>query len=178
MFPRGTLREPVAGLRRADVVALSRADMLPPLQREDVGDRIRRLAPDAVYLEAIHAPHGLLSAGGEEEPLDSLAGRPVGAFCGIGNPAGFRHTLETCGYRVADFREFPDHHAYARRDVESLIRWADGLEVAAVLCTHKDLVKLDVARLGRRPLRAVRVGLEILTGRDALEAKLRSLLPS
>ena len=28
VFPRGTLREPVEGLRRADVVVLSRADLL------------------------------------------------------------------------------------------------------------------------------------------------------
>ena len=177
VFPRGTLREPLRGLRRAQVVALSRADMLPHVGREDVRRHVLLYAPEAVYVELTHAPRALISAGGQDEPLDSLADQPVAAFCGIGNPAGFRHTLKTCGYRVVDFREFPDHHPYSRADVESLARWADGQEVAAVLCTHKDLVKLGVDRLGRRPLWAVGVGLEFITGQESLEAKLLALLP-
>ena len=176
VFPRGTLREPLAGLRRADVVALSRADMLDQPQREEIWRTVGCHAPQAVCLEITHAARALISFSGQEEPLESLAGRPVAAFCGIGNPAGFRHTLKTCGYRVADFREFSDHHPYGGSDVESLAAWADGLEVAAVLCTHKDLVKLGVDQLGCRPLRAIRIGLEFLTGRDPLEAKLAPFL--
>ncbi len=177
VFPRGTLREPIAGLRRADVVALSRADVLEPPQREEIWRTVRRLAPQAAHIEVTHAARTLISSSGEEQPLESLRGRPVAAFCGIGNPAGFRHTVETCGYRVADFREFPDHQPYGRSDIESLARWADGLDVAAVLCTQKDLVKLGVDQLGRRPLRAIRIGLELLAGGDVLEAKLATLLP-
>ncbi len=178
VFPRGTLREPLAGLRRADVVVLSRADVLPHVGREDVRRQVNLLAPDALYMEVTHAPEALLDSSGREEPLDSLAEKPVAALCGIGNPAGFRHTLNTCGYRVTAFREFPDHHAYDRGDVDSLKRWADSLDVSAVLCTHKDLVKLRIDRLGRQPLLALRVGLKILAGRTALEERLEVLLPS
>ena len=177
VFPRGTLREPPHGLRRAGVVALSRADMLDRPQREEIWQTVRRHAPQAVCLEITHAARTLISSSGDEEPLETFRDRPVAAFCGIGNPAGFRHTLQTCGYRLADFREFPDHHPYGRADVESLAAWADGREVAAVLCTHKDLVKLGIDQLGRRPLRAIRIGLELLTGQGPLEGKLAPLLP-
>jgi len=177
VFPRGTLREPLAGLRRADVVALSRADMLDRPHREEIWQTVRRHAPQAVCLEITHAARTLVSSSGDIEPLETLRGRPVAAFCGIGNPAGFRHTLERCGYPLAGFREFPDHHPYDRADVESLAAWAGGLEVAAVLCTHKDLVKLGIDQLGRRPLRAIRIGLDFLTGQDPLEAKLAPFLP-
>jgi tetraacyldisaccharide 4'-kinase len=197
VFPRGTLREPLCGLRRAHVVALSRADMLDPPQREEVWRVVRRHNPQAVRLEVAHAARALISSGGREEPLGSLASGTgvspvatgvggtsvspvacrVAAFCGIGNPAGFRHTLRSCGYQVVDFREFPDHHPYDRGDLESLAAWADGLDVAAVLCTHKDLVKLVIDRLGRHPLRALRVGLEFLAGQELLEARLVRLLP-
>ena len=135
------------------------------------------MRPEAVWIEASHAARALLRCDGREEALDWLRGRTVAAFCGIGNPAGFRHTLAACGYQVADFREFPDHHRYDRSDVESLGAWADRLDVAAVLCTQKDLVKLRVERLGRRPLWSVSVGLDILQGREQLEEKLRALLP-
>jgi tetraacyldisaccharide 4'-kinase len=178
VFPRGTLREPLAGLRRAQVVGLSRSDAITPVEREEIWRTVGRHAPGAIRLEIAHVPRALIRCDGREEPIESLAGRPVGAFCGIGNPAGFRHTLRTCGYQVVNFREFPDHHPYSRADVESLASWADGLDVAAVLCTHKDLVKLGIDQLDRRPLWAVRVSLGFLAGQEALEARLTELLPA
>ena len=176
VFPRGTLREPVEGLGRADVVVLSRADMLQPPQRQQIQATAMQYAPKAAYLEVTHAPRSLVSSDGKEQPLESLTDRPVAAFCGIGNPAGFRHTLAACGYRVVHFREFPDHHRYDRSDVESLAAWAESADIEAVVCTQKDLVKLQIDRLGRHPLRALRVGLEILSGREALEKKLHTLV--
>jgi tetraacyldisaccharide 4'-kinase len=176
VFPRGMLREPLAGLRRAQVVALSRADMLPRDQRDEVRDVVRRYAPKADWLELEHDPSNLLSADLHPADLNSLVGFPVAAFCGVGNPAGFRHTLEDCGYEVKGFREFPDHYAYQRHDVESLTEWIQSLNVHAVVCTHKDLVKLGVAQLGKRPLWAVAVGIEFLAGQGELEGRLRGLV--
>jgi len=176
VFPRGTLREPVGGLRRADFVALSRADMLEPAGREALRREVRRHAPDAKWLEVAHAPRGLISSSGRREAVESLRGRPVAAFCGLGNPPGFRHTLEDCGLEPVELREFPDHHRYSRADVESLTGWAERLDVAAVLCTLKDLVKLPAEQLGSRPLWAVEIGLDILAGRQLLEQSLQHRL--
>ena len=81
------------------------------------------MAPHAGWLELPHAPRNLVAASGKQAPLESLPGRPVVAFCGIGNPAGFRRTLAGCG-SMADFREFPDHHAYTPRDLDRLADWA------------------------------------------------------
>jgi tetraacyldisaccharide 4'-kinase len=118
----------------------------------------------------------LLAAGGERQPLESLRSRPVAAFCGVGNPAGFRHTLSSCGYQLAGFREFPDHHAYTPQDLDALAAWASRCKAAAVLCTHKDLVKLNVDRLGDLALWAVDIELEILAGKEILERRLEGLL--
>jgi len=175
VFPRGTLREPLRGLGRVDIVVLSRADLLEPDERARIRERVHRYAPEAAWAEVMHAPQRLLSSSGETQSLDTLRDKPVAAFCGIGNPAGFRHTLERCACRAVDFREFPDHHRYGRADVESLADWADRLDVAAVVCTHKDLVKLSVEGLGRRPLWAVTIGIEFLTGQAEMEARLDAL---
>jgi tetraacyldisaccharide 4'-kinase len=172
VFPRGTLREPVTGLRRADMVILTRAGMLEPPLREAIRQEVARLAPGADWAEVDYRPQSLRNASGRVEPVESQAGKAVAAFCGVGNPEGFRHTLRMCGYRVIAFREFADHYRYARADVESLIAWADGLDVEAVLCTHKDLVKLGIDRLGRRPLWAVTIALEFLAGQAELESRL------
>lgn len=179
VFPRGTLREPLSGLRRAHVVALSRADMLSPDERAKIHERVRRYAPHAAWIETTHAPQRLLATGGVEATLDTLKGARVAAFCGIGNPAGFRHTLARCGCDLVDLREFADHYAYGRADVESLADWArklaDTQGVTAIVCTHKDLVKLAVNDLGGVPLWAVAIGLEIVAGQGELESKLLPL---
>ncbi len=177
VFPRGMLREPMSGLKRADAVVLSRSDAVGDPQREAIRQRIRQRAPQALWLEAVQRPCGLKSSEGLRGKAAQLAGRRVAAFCGIGNPAGFRHTLAGLGCQLIDFREFPDHHAYTRADVESLCRWLDNLDnVAAVLCTHKDLVKINVAKLGNVPVWALTIELEIVVGREEFERELGRLI--
>lgn len=172
LLPRGLLREPTASLRRAQVVVLSRADQVESACRHEIRARVRRQAPDCLWAEVAHRPKSLLAAGGDRVPADSLLGRRVLAFCGIGNPAGFRATIESMGLELLGFREFPDHHAYSPTDLESLARWCDSAgEIAAVLCTHKDLVKVQVAHLGKAPVWAVLIDLEFLAGQEELESR-------
>jgi tetraacyldisaccharide 4'-kinase len=175
VFPRGTLREPLCGLRRAHCLVLSRADMLTANERQAVRERLCRFAPSAAWLEVSHAPTRLIGAAGTTDAIESLRGRRVAAFCGIGNPDGFRHTLTVSGYELTGLREFPDHHAYARQDITSLHDWARRQSIDAVLCTHKDLVKIGLDSLGGHPLWAVGVGLRFLSGRELLEARLQPL---
>ena len=218
VFPRGTLREPVEGLARANVVALSRADLLTAEQREAIRDRVAKLSPQAVWIEVVHAPLALVAAEegmreaddatedsseknsplpytgeGQEvrgypkkpwnsfgtgttlpqRPLETLRGQRVLAFCGLGNPAGFRHTLEVCGYDVIEFHEFPDHHAYGPSDLNALAAAVRQTGAEALVCTQKDLVKIGVDRIGDRPLWAIRVGIDFLAGQEEFEKTLR-----
>jgi tetraacyldisaccharide 4'-kinase len=176
VLPRGMLREPVRGLARADMVALSRADCIDQQRSSWIRQQVSRYAPDAEWIELAHRPTQLRSADQQTAPLERFAGRPVAAFCGIGNPDGFRHTLAQCGYEVAGFREFPDHHLYTQEDVHRLSAWVESLPASeAVLCAHKDLVKIGVARLGRRPLWAVEISVEIRQGQRELERCLQSV---
>ncbi len=109
------------------------------------------------------------------EAVERCSGKRVAAFCGIGNPAGFQRTLESCGVVLAAFREFPDHHAYDRTDIESLAAWCDELDAEMAVCTAKDLVKLGIERLGRLPLWAVAIELEFVSGQQEFEARLQLL---
>ena len=97
---------------------------------------------------------------------------------GIAFVPNFWRTLASLGVEVVGFRTFPDHHPYSARDVEDLRLWARGLAAELVLTTQKDLVKLRIDRLGPIPLRAVRIGLEVLEGSDELDQSLAALLPA
>ena len=60
------------------------------------------------------------------------------------------------------------------------MRWQPGHATCSAnlaLTTQKDLVKLRTASLGPVPLRALRIGLEIMDGLDALEKLLDALVP-
>lgn len=178
VFPRGMLREPLSGLQRAHIVALSRADAVDDHARESIRARVAPWTESASWVEVAHQPRAVLGASGERRPIEFLAGRRVAAFCGIGNPAGFRHTLEACGSTVVHFREFADHHRYTDRELDLLAAEVTGLDdLAAVVCTHKDLVKIRREQLGNVPLVALIVDLVILSGKHALESALTRLLP-
>jgi tetraacyldisaccharide 4'-kinase len=176
VFPRGTLREPIAGVKRADVLVLTKANLIDMSERAKIRERYEKLAPSAAWVEAAHQPVALRGATGEEKPLNGLAGASIGAFCGIGNPTGFRGTISSAEMKLIELKEFPDHHLYSRDDVEELNRWASSLDVAAILCTHKDLVKIGLETLGGKPFWAVRIGMQILAGEAELESRLKFIL--
>jgi tetraacyldisaccharide 4'-kinase len=175
VFPRGTLREPLAGLGRAQVVCLSRADAISQSEREAIRQRVVKIAPGAIWCEAAHAASKLINARGESQPLDVLVSHSVAAFCGIGNPAGFRHTLTAAGCEPVVLREFPDHHAYTDADQLDLIALAQNAKADKIVCTQKDLVKLPQHELGGVPLWAVAIEMKFLRGQEALEQKLEDV---
>jgi tetraacyldisaccharide 4'-kinase len=177
MFPRGLLRDPVRSLRRAGVVVLSRADLIEEAKRASIRTEAERRAGPLRWAEARHAPLDLVDAEGGSSPRTDLAGRAVAAFCGIGNPAGFRRTLAPLCGEVRGFRTFPDHHPYSAADVADLAAWVRDRGADLALTTQKDLVKLRVATLGAVPLRALRIGLEVLAGSAVLDEALTKLLP-
>jgi tetraacyldisaccharide 4'-kinase len=168
LLPRGGLREPKRSLRRAGLVVLTRCDAVGADTLKRIEAEVQQIAPLPI-MKAVHTPLELVN-GERTEKVETLKGRPVGAFCGIGNPNAFRQTLTALGADVRDFREFPDHHPYRREDVDDLRRWATGVPAgAAVVTTQKDWVKLRVAELGGRPLWAVRVGLQFVEGQDLFD---------
>lgn len=176
VFPRGMLREPVAGLQRADLVALTRCDLVDPAQREAIRQRVSVLAPQAKWIEVCFGPSHLFSASGSKRALDSVSGQSIAAFCGVGNPSAFRKTLVSSGLKVKAFREFPDHHEFSRQDIDSLADWVrSNSDVQAVACTHKDLVKISVDQLGGKPLYALAIELDIQVGQAELESALRAV---
>ncbi len=75
VFPRGTLREPLAGLKRADIICLSRADAVSADERDAIRRRAAQLAPAAAWCEIAHVPSGILNCEGVSKPLEHLRGK-------------------------------------------------------------------------------------------------------
>jgi 3-deoxy-D-manno-octulosonic-acid transferase len=118
--PAGWLREPLAGLKRADAVVLTRAR-----GESDYRGLMAYLPSGPPIYRATE------KATGPSESWGALA------FCGIGNPAGFRQTLDGLGLREVPLEVFPDHHDYADDEIARLRGAARRL-----ITTRKDAVKL------------------------------------
>lgn len=181
IFPRGLLREPLAGLARAQAVVLTRADTVEPRRRREIMETLTAAAGSRrhwVWAHTAHAPRRLRSVAVRDLPVEHLAGRRVVAFCGLGNPAAFRRTLHRLGAAVAAFRAFPDHHAYSPADADALGTWAAATRAELVVTTLKDLVKVPHETLGGIPLFAVEIGIDFIEGESALDHLVAAALAS
>jgi len=169
VFPRGTLREPIGGLRRADIALLTRSDLIDETERQEIRQRVLSINPNIIWGETVHVPTSLISATSfATEPIEAIAGQSALAFCGIGNPAAFRKTLEQCGVHIAKLMPFPDHHHYTAFDADELVRTAKKLGANSILCTMKDLVKLDRMDFSGFPLRAISIEIQFTIGESAV----------
>ncbi len=101
--------------------------------------------------------HGIIAIGDGPVPVDgppvyrtrvvpdplveTLYGRSVLAFAGIGRPEKFFDMLQARGAKVAIGRPFPDHHAYTPDDAMQLLSLAERDDLALVT-TAKDAVRM------------------------------------
>jgi tetraacyldisaccharide 4'-kinase len=123
LLPAGNLREPMASLRRADVVVV----------REDEAAELAGAVPAGIEIWMIRRELAL--------PAD-MPRRPL-AFCGIARPDGFFRMLPD----VVGTKAFPDHHVFSVEDFELLVQAARRVGADGFVTTAKDAVKIsDTAR--------------------------------
>ncbi len=177
VFPLGRLREPIAGMERASIILITRceaSDMADVIERE-----IRCWNRSAPVFRASVQP--LAWVRWEDGTRFGLAERPfgrAGAFCGLGNPAGFRRTLESAGVEVADWVAFADHHRYRPRELNHIRDQMTAAGATALITTEKDVMNLcEGARelLAPLPLYWLQIGMRL--EREAEFAALIEKLP-
>ena len=177
VLPRGLLREPIGGLKRAHATIVTRCDLVTGVEVQTICAMVERVKPGMPIVLSTHRPAQWRNASEQVAALDSWTGRPIAGFCGIGNPEAFRQTLVKLGLTVVGWRTYPDHHAYTREDIEALRTWARQLPAeSALVTTQKDLVKIRLDRLGDRELWALQIQMQMTSGQDALEGLLRGII--
>jgi tetraacyldisaccharide 4'-kinase len=142
VLPRGLLREPLTGLKRAHAVVLTRSDRVSAGRLAEIEGEVRRYNAGVPIYRAAHAHVGLRSEEGVQG-LEMLDGRPFFAFAGIGNPESFGAQLRRDPPAAFVGHEwFPDHHDYSLRDLAHVGKRAKQTGAAVVVTTEKDWVKV------------------------------------
>jgi tetraacyldisaccharide 4'-kinase len=174
LLPRGLLRDRPSALRRAQAIVLTRTDQVTPAELESLRQDLAKSSLDRPMIDTIHRPMGIRTLADKRAwPVEWLRGRRVYAFCGVGNPAAFRRTVESTGAEVVKFRAYPDHHVYRPAEARQIEVEAQEFMAGALVTTDKDATKLDASAF-RLPLASLRVELEAVRGGERLEAILES----
>jgi tetraacyldisaccharide 4'-kinase len=141
LLPRGLLREPLSGLRRAHALLLTHVEAVDAARVVEIERELRRHNPFAPLYRCRHALGGFITSDEHPQPPD-LRGRRYLAFCGIGNPQAFARQLESLGGLPAASHFFGDHHAYREADLEMLEKLASSVSSEMMVTTEKDWVKV------------------------------------
>jgi tetraacyldisaccharide 4'-kinase len=145
LLPYGRLREPRAGLSRADCVVITRTEQVEDLA--PVKDAVQRLVGTKPIFLSRMATSGVRSLDGRSIHKESLLSQPLAAFCGVGNPESFFSHLRHEGYLPVFTRAFADHHDYNQSDIDRLVQDAKAHGTKALLTTAKDAIKLSALQL-------------------------------
>ena len=167
-LPRGLLREPLSALADVEAIVITRRDRIKNDAAAKLREQLHQLAPRAAIAEAYHCPTAVTDAKGTHLVApEGLAGRRVLAFCGVGNPEAFFHTLRDLGARLINTLAFEDHVIYDSYVLDQVNSASYACSADWLITTEKDAVKIDPTRL-RLPLRVLAVQLDVLAGREQL----------
>jgi 3-deoxy-D-manno-octulosonic-acid transferase len=146
LLPCGPLRESWSAVRDATAVIVVERSGVANAGVDDenrLRNRLRILGFDGPCFLARMRPSGLVSLpSGDPLSIAALADVDVAICSGIGHPESFRGTVRGTGARIIKEWVFQDHHCYAPREVESIMREARRLGATMLLTTEKDGVKL------------------------------------
>ena len=101
------------------------------------------------------------------------------AFCGLGNPDAFWHTLRQVGIDPVASYAFDDHHQYTPSEIRRLALHARDIGAGSLLTTAKDVVNLDPefpAIIGSIKLYWLEVRTEIEDGKKLIDLIRQSVL--
>ena len=174
-LPRGLLREPPSGLARAHLVAITRCDQASQQTLSALDAEARRYGKPVCHI-AFEPTELVDRSGNAVGPATAGVTDKVGAFCCIGNPAAFETGLQRLGYDLAFFEPFADHFHFDAASAGRLCRLAAEHGISRLICTEKDLVKLDQWPADGPDVQAVRIEARIRSGQPAFDAAILAAL--
>ncbi len=165
LVPRGSLREPLENLRRADIFIISHCDQSSGKVIKSIYTRLKQLNPEAPVCESIHRPVLLEDiTGGSTLELEWLKRKRIYGLSAIGNPESFASTLKGLGAELIKHRVYCDHHVYTLEELAGVVSEAKSLGADAIVVTQKDIVKIRNMSIKGANILSLRIEFEITEG--------------
>jgi tetraacyldisaccharide 4'-kinase len=148
IFPSGTLREPLSGLHRCDMIVflgsqdgvnqdkagLTPQDLIPETAIFYCNQRIQALVPFSLWK---------LNSPDRGKEVDATA-VPQSAYlvCAVGNPERFQRDIRRMGIGGPGGSFFPDHHVLRQKDWQNCADRARRKGAETIITTEKDAIKI------------------------------------
>jgi len=155
LLPKGRLRESLAALKRADVIAMEESTKyLPSWIGGKTIWRFRR---------------GL--------KIPAVPPRVI-AFCGVARPDRFFAELRQSGVVAAVEVPYGDHHLYTGKDVRHLLTIQEEKNCSGFVTTEKDVINLREHAALLHPLLSTTVTMELVRPEPAMDLLLKKIQTS
>ncbi len=144
LFPRGTLREPISGLRRCQVAVING---LPTAKSSALAEMvIRRYQPNGIIFYCEQKIASLVSfsdwRNSAKRRHDNQTVKSAYLVAALGNPERFQRDIQRLGIEVRGTRFFRDHFKLRPRDWHACIDEARRQTADAIITTEKDAIKI------------------------------------
>lgn len=173
LIPRGTLREPVSSLERADVFVLTRSKnrnlslkgFLESLESFKLSAKVMKTP--VFVCDHIPVVRGVVRAGTtniQKYDLEEMNSHGVVAFSGIAKNDDFRRGLTEKGFIVKSFFDYPDHYSYSDNDLNTIVSEAISTGSKFMATTEKDFVRFQHKK--KLPIDLLVIGVELDFGKE------------
>ena len=170
VLPRGLLREDKKNLKRADLVLLTRSDLVDQEVLSKIEAEVRTISPEIPIFETTHEAKSLKDLQGNLiDFIPQNTEKKAYLFCGLGNPQGFFETAKQAGFILVGKMEFPDHYSYDLTDLAFLEKEAKELGAKVLVTTEKDGVKLQSFGFTEIPIWQLGIELSVKNREDELK---------
>ena len=146
MLPAGRLREPVMGLRRADMILITKCPHdIQPIDLRIISHEINSLAFQQLYFTSFgyKALKAVFENESKELHLDYLRNKEILLVTGIASPKMILKELAKYTNKVESIT-YPDHYDFKERDIKQIIAKFEAINTddKIILVTEKDASRL------------------------------------
>lgn len=173
LLPRGILREPISQMRRASYIFLTKSE--DPADPELIST-LEKYRSEREWIECTHRPKHLQAVfGDEQQSLDWLKGKRVGALSGIATPESFEAFLLELGVREIFRFRFLDHHRFTDRELHRIFDQMEEKELDILVTTEKDAVRIKPELAPAFPFYFLRIEIHMQAGAGNFEEAVRRI---
>jgi tetraacyldisaccharide 4'-kinase len=144
LLPAGSLREPISGAKRADVIIVTKTPkVLSPIISREIIAKLKPAANQRILFSYIQHGEWVPFGGGSTLSLPSKRVNTILLVAGIANSYPLQeHLRQSCEELV--LKSFPDHHSYSSKDMDTIQASFEKIVTRnkIIITTEKDAMRL------------------------------------
>ena len=171
VMPFGRLRESIAGIKRADIVIMTKCGERAMGQHEEICNRIRSYKDIPVYFSAIRYGRLYPLFGEARQEAAITPGSSILLVTGIAKPQLLKEEIEKRGAKVT-LMQYGDHHNFTTAEIDEIAKRFGETGSTMIVTTEKDATRLlhrtDLPQEIRDNIYALPIEMAILNGEEEL----------